>query len=106
MKKSPDIIYQSGFAIPARCIDCVPLQRIVTAALEKMQPHRDAQAELMSGVGLVDVSTGTLWVSPHAESPLPKEVAGFGVAIKNIIFTAQYDINNLSRNCPGNGTQA
>ncbi|QQS69862.1 hypothetical protein IPP75_01855 [Candidatus Saccharibacteria bacterium] len=101
MKQTSPISYKHGFEIPTRCVGCPSLNRIVSAALADMAPHREAQARVMEGSGLVDLSTGTLWAFPDAPSKLPQQLAPLGVAIKNIFLAAQEDIHKLSRNCPG-----
>lgn len=101
MKQTSPISYEHGFAVPTRCVGCPSLGRIVDAALADMAPHRKKQAELMSGIGLVDVSTGTHWVFPGAHEGLPQQLAPLGIAIKTIFLAAQEDIHKLSRNCPG-----
>ncbi len=106
MKKQSPVIYEHGLAIPARCWGCPAVGRIVDAALAEMRPHQNAQREVMKSNGLTDLSIGDLWMFRDAQAKLSVQLAPLGIAIKDVLFTAQTDIDNLSRNCPGNGHHA
>lgn len=96
----PHFTIENGFEIRTRCLGCPQIQAIVDAALADMAPHREAQGRIMKGAGLTDVSTGNIRLFPDTQ-PLSQQLTPLGIAIKRIHLTAQNDINNLTRNCPG-----